>query len=259
MPLLSCCVCGFPSSSKRHQNQGAWRTPTNEYGKKLQIVFIGLDGSGKTSLLYALRHPPPRPDQPQADGALRAGRHSASAGDFSDAVWIEGNSHRGAKGQSAQAASELAELGNIAPPPNLKTVTIPLRVGGTELIAVDTAGCRAERDSWRSSVTGADAVVLVIDSSDALRLPVARHELWKLEGVLRDMPGPFLVLANKQDIRGAMNTDSVRDMLQLNELESVIGGSCATKPCTAVDRSTIEAAIDWLITVTVTASSCKDK
>eukprot|EP00854_Cymbomonas_tetramitiformis_P008388 gene8388-9967_t len=174
----------------------------------------------------------------------------------------------GAKGQSAQAASELAELGNIAPPPNLKTVdirgamntdsvrdmlqlnelesviggscatkpctavdrstieaaidwlitvtgagtpqargrpwvgdswqTIPLRVGGTELIAVDTAGCRAERDSWRSSVTGADAVVLVIDSSDALRLPVARHELWKLEGVLRDMPGPFLVLANKQ-------------------------------------------------------------
>jgi ADP-ribosylation factor protein 1 len=69
----------------------------------------------------------------------------------------------------------------------------------------DIGGQDKIRPLWRYYYQGSDAVVFVVDSSDASRMTEAADELRKLmcEDELRD--AKLLVLANKQDMPNAMS------------------------------------------------------
>jgi len=92
---------------------------------------------------------------------------------------------------------------------------------------------------------GADnqAIIYVIDSSDASRLPTSRSELLTMlsEDELKSVP--VLVFANKQDVEGALSPGDISDKLGLAGQEKgrewSVRGSCATK------GEGLEEGLDW--------------
>lgn len=77
------------------------------------------------------------------------------------------------------------------------------------------------RHLWKHYYRNSDALVFVVDSAD---VQVARKSEAKvaLDGALQseDLAGvPLLVLANKQDLNGAMNKEQIADFLGLSLLQ----------------------------------------
>ncbi|XP_035674984.1 ADP-ribosylation factor-like protein 3 [Branchiostoma floridae] len=83
-------------------------------------------------------------------------------------------------------------------------------IGGTENV----------RSYWANFLPNTDVLVFVVDSTDKGRLPLAKEELHKvlahpaLKGV------PLLVLANKQDVSGALSVEQVGSALDLGSCRS---------------------------------------
>jgi ADP-ribosylation factor-like protein 6 len=87
-----------------------------------------------------------------------------------------------------------------------------------KLTAMDMAGQAKYRDMWTSRLDEAHAVVFVVDSSDAMRLCVAKEELQRvlLSDLMKSRKIPLLFFANKSDIPKAANTASVMRELSLD-------------------------------------------
>ena len=69
----------------------------------------------------------------------------------------------------------------------------------------DLGGQDKLRKVWSTYYVGAHAVVLVIDSMDRERLPAVREELTSITANEELRNAVILVLANKQDLAGAMS------------------------------------------------------
>ena len=71
---------------------------------------------------------------------------------------------------------------------------------------------------WRHYYQGSDAVIFVVDSNDRSRIQEAATQLRKVfsDDLLRD--ADLLVLANKQDLPGAMNVSELVDKLGLPQM-----------------------------------------
>jgi len=234
----------------------------------LTLVFVGLDGAGKTAVIRALA---------ANDGA----------------------------GQRKSAASSVhpAEEGTLCAPPTTVAVTIHagLRACGVSLDVVDVPGGgivagNARHVAWRrhldalkvtpapkesapkeiakrttttEPVVEVDCVVFVVDSADDLRMAVAREELWRLCGLVPpgddasggirtlDRAAPantladstaMLVLANKSDVSGALAAGEVADALDLDQLRAELGAVgvrvIGCEACSAVDGGGIERALE---------------
>lgn len=79
----------------------------------------------------------------------------------------------------------------------------------------DVGGQRRMREHWGSFHQDAAAVVFVVDSSDRARLGEARREL---ESTLRSEQlrgSPLVLLANKQDVNGALTATEIKDAFHL--------------------------------------------
>merc|ERR1712023_432113 len=82
----------------------------------------------------------------------------------------------------------------------------------------DIGGQDKIRKLWRYYYQGTDGAIFIVDSSDRERMEDAREELLRMldDDEMRD--AVLLVLANKQDLPGAMNTSEVADKLGLSDL-----------------------------------------
>mmetsp|Transcript_3841 Transcript_3841/g.15622 ORF Transcript_3841/g.15622 Transcript_3841/m.15622 type:complete len:764 (-) Transcript_3841:53-2344(-) len=232
----------------------------------LTIVFVGLDGAGKTAVIRAL-----------ADDGQR--RKSA-------------------------ASTVDPDEGALCAPPTTVAVTIHagLRACGVSIDVVDVPGGgivagNARHVAWRrhldalkvtpapkesapreiakrtttmtEPVVEVDCVVFVVDSADDLRMAVARDELWRLCGLVPpgddasgwirtlDRAAPantladstaMLVLANKSDVSGALAAGEVADALDLDQLRAELGAVgvrvMGCEACSAVDGGGIERALE---------------
>ena len=114
----------------------------------------------------------------------------------------------------------------------------------------DVGGQTKIRPLWQHYYENCDAIIYVVDSSDGLRMQEAREEM---EGVLGDdrvRNASLLVLANKQDMPGALNPTEVTDKLGLHQQRSrewFIQSTCAVTGEGIVDG------LEWL------ANSLKNK
>ncbi|CAE6456350.1 unnamed protein product [Rhizoctonia solani] len=124
-----------------------------------------------------------------------------------------------------------------------------------ELTCWDVGGCDKIRPLIRHYTTGADALIWVLDSNDRQRLPEANEQLKIMldmiegEKVKDSTPTPCLILANKQDLQGAMALDEVRI-----KMAPIISArpSCAIFATSLVSNNfltTITPAMDWLYDV----------
>jgi ADP-ribosylation factor protein 1 len=107
----------------------------------------------------------------------------------------------------------------------------------------DVGGQTKIRALWRHYYQGTDALIFVVDASDADRIEEAKTEL---HGVLRDpllADTVLLVLANKQDLPNVMPTAELCDKL---ELEKLRGRQWYVQPCTATTASGLYEGLDWI-------------
>ncbi len=120
--------------------------------------------------------------------------------------------------------------------------------GGFTFNVFDMAGGSTYRTLWETYYQGVDGIIFVVDSSDKLRLCVARDELDTLLGH-KDIAGapsvPMLFFANKMDLPGAQDPSEVSMQLGLTQL---------TRPwqiaaSNALTGEGVNAGIDWLVQV----------
>ncbi|KAG9123492.1 hypothetical protein FRC07_014873 [Ceratobasidium sp. 392] len=135
---------------------------------------------------------------------------------------------------------------------NVESIRAPTsgKRGPLSLTCWDVGGCDKIRPLLRHYTQGTDAFVWVLDSNDRERMPEAREELWRMMSMVEEDRGagspvlPCLILANKQDLPGAMGLDEVRD-----KMGSVSRRSCAVFATSLVADDYIETltpAMDWL-------------
>ena len=107
----------------------------------------------------------------------------------------------------------------------------------------DLGGQTGLRPYWRCYYQDTNAVVFVVDSADRERLEFSKQELEimlqedELSGV------PVLILANKQDMPGAMNYDEVSAGLGLDNIQNRQWQMFKTS---AMEGTGLQEAFGWL-------------
>ncbi|CDW73468.1 adp-ribosylation factor 1-like [Stylonychia lemnae] len=80
----------------------------------------------------------------------------------------------------------------------------------------DLSGQEKMRSIWKHYFDSVNGIIFVIDSSDNSRISDARDELHQILGEIQgNKLVPFLILANKQDIQGALSYSELREQLAL--------------------------------------------
>ncbi|MCO5579545.1 hypothetical protein L7F22_033402 [Adiantum nelumboides] len=109
----------------------------------------------------------------------------------------------------------------------------------------DVGGQKTLRSYWRNYYEQTDGLVWVVDSSDLRRLDDCKAELHNLLKEERLSGASLLVLANKQDIRGALKPAEIAKVLNLEAMDcsrhwQIVG-------CSAVTGEGLLFGFDWLV------------
>ena len=109
----------------------------------------------------------------------------------------------------------------------------------------DMSGQGRYRDLWSHYFGEAQAIIFVIDSSDRIRMPVAKDELDLLleHKDIKDSRIPVLFLANKMDLAGALSPIDIVEALQLEKISSKSWRIFATN---ALTGDGLQDGMDWL-------------
>ncbi|MQM17514.1 hypothetical protein Taro_050487 [Colocasia esculenta] len=134
-------------------------------------------------------------------------------------------------------------------PPDRIVPTVGLNIGRTEvsntkLVFWDLGGQVGLRTIWEKYYEEAHAVIYVIDAACPSRFEDSKSAI---EKILRheDLAGaPVLILANKQDLPGAVSAEEVARYLDLKELDD---RHYLFESVSAYEGIGIKAAIDWLV------------
>lgn len=106
----------------------------------------------------------------------------------------------------------------------------------------DIGGQDKTRPLWRSYTRSSDGIIFVVDSSDKERLEEVKIELLKLVRSPDNHGLPILILANKQDMRGAVDPNELEKLISLHELPP--GQIYHTQPACAVTGEGLSEAMD---------------
>ncbi|XP_005721350.1 ADP-ribosylation factor-like protein 14 [Pundamilia nyererei] len=111
----------------------------------------------------------------------------------------------------------------------------------------DIGGQGNMRDHWPNFYQNAGAIVFVVDSADQERLNEAQREL---ERTLRndELRGrPLILLANKQDVDGALNVTEMKDRFNMRKICQE--RDCFVQPCSASTGFGVEEAFKRVVQV----------
>lgn len=111
--------------------------------------------------------------------------------------------------------------------------------------AFDMSGQGKYRNLWEHYYKDAHGIIFVIDSSDELRLVVARDELRLLlqHPDIKERPIPLLFFANKMDVRGSLSSVKVSTSLALETIHDKPWNICASN---ALTGEGLEEGVEWL-------------
>ncbi|KAF8314605.1 GTP-binding protein [Cantharellus anzutake] len=108
----------------------------------------------------------------------------------------------------------------------------------------DVGGQRTLRPYWRNYFEQTDALVWVVDSSDRLRMQDCKEELHSLLQEDRLAGASLIVLANKQDLNGAMTDAEIKKAL---DLRSIRTHNWKIMPCSAITGQNVAEALEWVV------------
>ncbi|XP_042353796.1 ADP-ribosylation factor-like protein 14 [Plectropomus leopardus] len=147
-----------------------------------QVLILGLDNAGKSTLLYKLKH--------------------------------------------NLSVSTVPTIGF-----NVEMLEARKNRKSIHLTVWDVGGQRKMREHWESFHQDAAAVVFVVDSSRKERLEEARRELEKTLRSEQLRGRPLVLIANKQDVNGALTVTEIKDTFNLKKICS--GRDWFVQPCSA--------------------------
>ena len=107
----------------------------------------------------------------------------------------------------------------------------------------DIGGQTKIRPLWRHYFEGVDALIYVVDSSDCERMTEAANELHSVLEAIELQNCKVLVMANKQDMPGALPTSEVGNKLNMKLIKQ---RSWFIQPTCAVTGEGIIDGLDWL-------------
>ena len=114
-------------------------------------------------------------------------------------------------------------------------------------------GQKTIRAYWRNYFEKTDGVIWVVDSADVGRMGVCREEL---EGLLRQeklVGASLLILANKQDVGGALKAEEIAGVLGLDSGGAEEGKGIfenrhvSIRGCSAVSGEGLVEGVDWMV------------
>lgn len=100
---------------------------------------------------------------------------------------------------------------------NIKT----LEHRGFRLNMWDVGGQKSLRGYWRNYFESTDAIIWVVDSADRRRMEDCHRELRSLICEEKLLGTSLLVLANKQDLPGALPPDQIAEVLELSAINNL--------------------------------------
>ncbi|XP_014873006.1 ADP-ribosylation factor-like protein 6 isoform X5 [Poecilia latipinna] len=109
----------------------------------------------------------------------------------------------------------------------------------------DMSGQSRYRSLWEHYYKESNAIIFVIDSSDKLRMVVAKEELNNLlnHEDICNKKIPVLFFANKTDLRDALSSVKVSQMLCLENIKDKPWHICASN---AIKGEGLQEGLDWL-------------
>ncbi|CAB1429834.1 unnamed protein product [Pleuronectes platessa] len=109
----------------------------------------------------------------------------------------------------------------------------------------DMSGQSRYRNLWEHYYKESHAIIFVIDSGDKLRMVVAKEELdiFLNHEDIRSKRIPVLFFANKTDLRDAMSSVKVSQMLSLETIRDKPWHICASN---AIKGEGLQEGLDWL-------------
>ncbi|XP_057298979.1 E3 ubiquitin-protein ligase TRIM23-like [Hydractinia symbiolongicarpus] len=108
----------------------------------------------------------------------------------------------------------------------------------------DVGGVQKLRPLWRHYYLKTQAVIFVIDSTNADRLSEAHDELSKLVAEKRLQEALVLIYANKQDLPNAISVDELRDRIGIHRICS--GRTWTMIGCSAHTGDGLQEGLDWM-------------
>ena len=160
-------------------------------GKKdVRILMVGLDGAGKTSILYQLK---------------------------------------------------MAELVKTIPTIGFNVEQLDYK--GLKFTIWDVGGQDKIRILWKHYYQNTDGLIFVVDSNDRDRIDDAAEELKKMlaEEELKDCC--VLIMANKQDLNGALAPNEVTEKLGMGQLK---GRQWLVQGTSATSGQGLKEGLDWM-------------
>ncbi|CAK6978291.1 ADP-ribosylation factor-like protein 4D [Scomber scombrus] len=106
---------------------------------------------------------------------------------------------------------------------NMERIKVPMgnsKTNTTTFQVWDVGGQEKLRPLWKSYTRRTDGLVFVVDAAESERMEEAKVELHRITRSAENQGVPVLVLANKQDMDGAMSALEVEKSLALHELSS---------------------------------------
>jgi len=117
---------------------------------------------------------------------------------------------------------------------------------GALLNVWDIGGQASIRSFWRNYFEQTDGIVWVVDSSAPERLSLCGQELYGVLQEDRMLSASLLILANKQDVSGAVGVDQIKAVLDWTQIEKRC--RCKIVLCSALkDDAGIGEGLDWLV------------
>lgn len=120
---------------------------------------------------------------------------------------------------------------------------------GVDYEVLDMSGESKYRDLWQSNASTIDekdrisGIIFVVDSSDKMRIRVAKSELdLILDNRSISSQIPFLFYANKTDIKGAASLEEVTEILDLRNLRR----EYQIVACSGLTGKGVQEGIEWL-------------
>lgn len=120
-----------------------------------------------------------------------------------------------------------------------------IEYNGTLMRIIDLKGDVQSRNYWKDYITNADAVIFVVDASSYERVDLARERLHELffNNYVHDLP--LLIFANKQDRPCPMETEELKDELDVDELLPLCK-MLKIQLCTATTGKGVIEGFNWL-------------
>lgn len=130
---------------------------------------------------------------------------------------------------------------------NMERIKVPMgnsKTNTTMYQVWDVGGQEKLRPLWKSYTRRTDGLVFVVDAAETERMEEAKVELHRIARLAENQGVPMLVLANKQDLEGAMSATEVNKVLALHELSS--STLHYTQGCSALDGQGLQPGLEKL-------------